>query len=460
MSTTTLSRAFGLGTRVSTVTSTAPPHVQADTMAPTAVARSLHHAPRPYDAGLLLAVLALVGLGIVMVYSASVGVADMRFGDPTKYLRQHLRHVALAMVALMLGMSIPYTRWRTWVYPTLLGAIAMLVAVLAGAGINRGYSSRWLNLYVLEFQPSEVAKLAFVIYLAYSLEKKHERLRSFLIGFLPHLIVCGVLAGLCLFQPDLGTCIVLAGVMFAMLWVAGTKSAYTVGLVTVAAWLAFIYLQNSARWKRVGAWLDPYSDRYGSGFQVVNSLISIGSGGTEGMGLGMGRQKMGFLTQGFSDFMFSSIGEELGLIGCAAVIAIFGYILWRGYRVAVRAPDHLGRYLAFGVTVLICFQATFNMSVSVGFLPTKGLNLPFVSGGGSSLMVTAFAIGILLNVSRYAGAPQHRLREALGSMRLSMRTRQDVESRATKATKERKPIKQRDSGIQPFVRPSNGGGRA
>ena len=416
--------------------------------------------PRQYDAGILVAVLVLIGFGTVMVYSASIGVADMKLGDPSLYLRQHLKHALVALGGLALGMSISYHHYRRLVYPLLGTTLILLVGVLV-LGISRGFSRRWLGHGAFEFQPAELAKLAFVIYLAYSLEKKRERMRTFAVGFLPHVLVCGLLVALCLAQPDLGTCILLGATMFAMLFVAGTRLSYVVIIALVVIPLGASYIANSSRrMERMLIWLDPWRDRYDTGFQTVNALTSLGSGGYTGMGLGAGRQKMGFLTQGWTDFIFSSIGEELGLIGCAAVAVTFLYLCWRGFRAARNAPDDFGRYLAFGVTALIGIQAAWNMGVAVGLLPTKGLNLPFVSGGGSSLLVTCFAAGILLNVSRWSEAPmalpkpKKQQKAVRGSTpKFSNAGRRKVREKRT----ERKPVTQHDSGVRTFVRPTNGG---
>lgn len=408
---------------------------------------------RPFDTTVLVCAMMLIGLGTVMVYSASIGVADMRFQDPTRFLRAHLKHVAVGILAMLVCASMNYQIYKRRVYWILGVSIALLLATVIGFGINRGYSTRWIGPSFFEFQPSELAKLTFVIYLAYSLEKKVERMDSLAIGFIPHVLVCGVMVILCLMQPDLGTCLLLGMVMAVTLFVAGTRISYLVGAVMIGVPAVGQYIASSSmRWSRVMSWLDPWQDRYDTGFQIVNALVSLGSGGIWGQGLGEGRQKMGFLTQGWTDFVFATIGEELGLIGCMGVILTFAVLIWRGYRVAWRAPDKFGRYLAFGITSLIGIQAAFNMGVAVGLLPTKGLNLPLVSGGGSSLLVTCAGIGILLNVSRYAESPgawrplvfdrKKRRSSPLGKKKAAKRPKKVV----------KKPITQRTSGVVPFVR--------
>ncbi|MEC8025776.1 MAG: putative lipid II flippase FtsW [Myxococcota bacterium] len=367
---------------------------------------AMHAVERPFDVWILFSVLMLLGLGSVMVYSASIGVADMRFDDPNRFLRTHSLHLAISLGAFVVGMTLNYQVYRRYVYHILGFSVALMVLVVAGLGETRHFSTRWLKIGPVDFQPSELAKLAFVIYLAYSLEKKLEDMRTLAIGFLPHLLVCVILIFLCLLQPDLGTCLLLGSVLFGMLFIGGTKITYIVGVSLVAVPMVVGYIARSSnRVGRIMSWLDPWADRLNTGYQTVNALVSLGSGGLTGLGLGNGRQKMGFLTQGWTDFVFASIGEELGLIGCACVVLLFLMLCWRGFRAAWRAPDRFGRYMAFGIVTLIGIQAAFNMGVAVGLLPTKGLNLPFVSGGGSSLLVSCFGAGILINISRFAEQP-------------------------------------------------------
>ncbi len=440
--------------RVSAATAGAADVIPTSSVTRTSTSSTVVNLERPWDPWILLPTFLLLGLGIVMVYSASVGVADMRFDDPTRFLRGHLKHVAVGFVALIAGMALNYQTHRKLVYWILAISSLLLLATALGFGITRGRSTRWLNLVVFELQPSEVAKLAFVIYMAYSLEKKLKRIEEFWIGWVPHLLVAALLMGLCIIQPDLGTCLVLAGVLLTMLWVAGSRAVYAFGLFTVFLPLfAFYVFGSSGRYKRIMAWLDPWEDRYGAGFQVANSLTSLASGGLGGLGLGAGRQKMGFLTQGWTDFMFSSIGEELGLVGTLVVALLFGLLIFRGLRASRRAPDYFGRFLAFGLTVLIGGQAVFNMAVSVGMVPTKGLNLPLVSGGGSSLVMSMLAIGILLNVSRYAESPGAFQRDDGTKKRKKPKKPKAQKKKAAAKKKPRKPITQRESGVRPFVPP-------
>jgi cell division protein FtsW len=410
---------------------------------------AMHAVERPFDVWILFSVMMLLGLGAVMVYSASIGVADMRFGDPSRFLRTHSLHLAVSLVAFLVGMTLNYQVYRRYAYHILGFSVFLMVLVVAGLGETRHHSTRWLKFGPVDFQPSELAKLAFIIYLAYSLEKKLEDMRTLAIGFLPHLLVCTVFIFLCLMQPDLGTCLLLGGVLFCMLFVGGTRITYIVGVILVAVPLVVGYIARSSnRMGRVMSWLDPWADRLATGYQTVNALVSLGSGGLTGLGLGNGRQKMGFLTQGWTDFVFASIGEELGLIGCACVILLFLMLCWRGFRAAWRAPDRFGRYLAFGIVTLIGIQAAFNMAVAVGLLPTKGLNLPFVSGGGSSLIVSCFSAGVLINISRFAEQPSTW--QPLDPKRRKTRAKKEKPSSHRKQRpKQRKPLQQNPRSLGP-----------
>ena len=302
---------------------------------------------------------------------------------------------------MTLGMCLNYRQLRKWVYPLLLISIASLALLLVpGLGTTVGRSTRWFRLPFFSFQPSEAAKFAFIVWLAYSLEKKHYKIKSFSVGVLPHLMVLGLIMVLCLAQPDLGTCVVLAGIVVSLLFVAGTKVSYLAALFfTGIPILINLIANNSMRFKRILAFLDPWEHRSGVGYQAVNSLVAFGSGGIKGMGLGASRQKFGYLPEVQTDFIFPIIGEELGLIGVVAVLGLLIYLVCRGLAIAWNAKDDFGRYLAFGITMLFALQSIINIGVALSLLPTKGLTLPFVSFGGSSLLVNAFAAGVLLNIS-------------------------------------------------------------
>ena len=353
-----------------------------------------------YDFPLLAAVVLLLGLGIVLVYSATVNEDALRHGDGMHHVSTHLGHVGLGLIVMVGAFLFDYRRWRPLVYPMLLGVVLLLLLVIA-VGTTAGHARRWISLFGLTFQPAELAKFAFVVFLAYSLAKKGQRIREFTVAFVPHLIVCGVLILLCLFQPDFGTSVILVVLMFTMLFVAGTRLSYITLFGAVGSFLAFQAIAtNDMRLGRVLAFIDPWAHRAGRGYQMVNSLIAIGSGGVTGQGIGNGGQTLtGFLPEGHTDFILSVAAEQMGLLGVLVVVGLFLLILVRGLGIAARARDEFGRFLAFGLTLLLLFQAVTNMLVAVAMIPTKGLTLPFVSWGGSSMVVSCLAAGILLNIS-------------------------------------------------------------
>ena len=355
----------------------------------------------PYDFGLLASVVLLLGLGTVMVYASTINDSTMLSGDGAAKVKVHLGHVGLGIGVMVFAMFFPYRRWKTLVYPALLATVVLLILVML-FGKTAGNARRWISLPGFSLQPAEMAKLAFVIFLAYSIAKKALDIRKFGPGIMPHLAVCVMLIVLCLFQPDFGTCIILVLLMFGMLFAAGTRLSFIMLFFCIGAFLVFqAVASNDMRLGRVLAFIDPWAYRTGTGYQMVNSLIAIGSGGITGQGIGYGGQTLtGFLPEGHTDFILSVIAEQLGLIGVLVVVALFTTILVRGIKIALAARDDFGRFLALGVTLLISLQAVINMLVCVALIPTKGLTLPFVSYGGSSMVVCCLALGILLNISR------------------------------------------------------------
>jgi cell division protein FtsW len=350
---------------------------------------------------LLGAVLCLVGLGMVMVYSASAVFAADKYGSPTFFLHRHLVYGAVGLVALYVGWRLDYRFYQRFSYPMLLGVSALLAALLVpGLGTKVDGATRWFHLGGVSFQPSEPAKFALVVYLAYSLAKKRDRVRSFSVGFLPHLCVAGLMGFLVLRQPDLGTAAIIGLVTLLLLLVAGTKLSYILISVMAAAPVVYQLIVGTPwRLKRLLAYLDPWAYRQDAGYQISESLISIGSGGIYGLGLGEGKQKLFFLPAAHTDFIYAIIGEELGLIGMAAVVLLFSLLVGRGLWAAFRARDLFGSYLAYGITATIGLQALLHMSVVLGLVPTKGITLPLVSSGGSALVTTLFMIGVLLNIA-------------------------------------------------------------
>ncbi|MEK7700611.1 MAG: putative lipid II flippase FtsW [candidate division NC10 bacterium] len=346
----------------------------------------------------------LLSVGVVMVYSASAIVAADRFRDPYFFLKKQLSWALLGAAGLWLALRFDYRRLEGWVLPLLIVAAALLVLVLIppiGQAING--TRRWIRLGPVSFQPAELAKLALAVYLAAFLARRRAALGGFRQGLLPPLAVAGVLAALVLAQPDLGTCLTLVALTFALLFLAGGRVAHlgliaagALPLVALAVWAA------PYRLRRITAFVDPWSDPRGSGFQIIQSWLALGNGGVLGQGIGASRQKLFYLPESHTDFIFAVIAEELGFVGAAAVVALFVVLVWRGLRIGLRAPDPFGAYLALGITVLIATQTLANLGVVTGLLPTKGLPLPFISFGGSALLVTMLSTGVLLNISQHA----------------------------------------------------------
>ncbi|WP_163781967.1 putative lipid II flippase FtsW [Myxococcus vastator] len=354
-----------------------------------------------FDPVLLCAVLGLVSFGLVMVYSASAVLAQDKLGDSLYFLKRQLVAAGLGLGAMAVAMKVGWRRLARWAYPLLLAAIVLLVLVnIPGIGSTAGGARRWIRLPGFGLQPAEVAKFAWVVYLSYSLAKKREKVAKFSVGFVPHLALCGILVLLCMMQPDFGSSVLLVFMLFVLLFAAGAKLSYLVGMVLLALPLAYVAIASSPyRMKRILAFMDPWAHRHDVGYQVAESLMSIGSGGVVGLGLGDGRQKLFFLPEAHTDFIFSIIAEETGLIGVGLLVVLYGVVLWRGVRASLAAGETFGTYLGLGISSIIAFQAAVNMCVAMGLLPTKGLTLPFVSYGGSSLVVLMGAAGVLLSLS-------------------------------------------------------------
>lgn len=352
---------------------------------------------------MLFCVIALVGIGITMNYSASAVLSQERFGDSYYFLKRTLVFAGLGFGIMLLAVRFPYTRYRSIVYPLLLGALLLVGAVfIPGIGKTIGGATRWVHLGPVTFQPSEAAKVAMIAFLAYSLEKKSRKIKSFIIGFVPHIVFMGVVAVCIFYQRDFGSAAIIAAITWIMMFVAGVRLPYLLAMLAGVIPLAIMLIAGSEyRRRRIFAFLNPWDDQYGSGFQMIQSFVAFNEGGWFGKGLGQGQQKLFYLPEAHTDFVFSVIGEELGLVGVMAVIGLFGFFCYRGLRIALDAPDLFGRYLAVGCTLLIGLEAVLNLGVVMGMLPTKGLTLPFISYGGSSLVVSLIAVGILLNISTY-----------------------------------------------------------
>jgi cell division protein FtsW len=353
------------------------------------------------DPLLLGIVLALIAFGVVMVFSASSVLASQRFEDGHYFLVRQAIFASLAIPLMLVVARIDYHVIRPLTYPILLGSALLLVYVALGFGHSAGGAARWITVGPVHVQPAEMAKVSMILWLAYSLSKKQESIRTFKIGILPHLVVMAVLALLCLRQPDFGSAAMICLLTFVLLFAAGAKVGPIVSLLLALASIGALLVWSSPyRMRRVEAFLDPFGHRQDAGYQVAESLIAFGSGGATGLGIGESRQKLFFLPEAHTDFISAIIGEELGFAGVCLIVLAFAWILIRGVRIAFRATDDYGTFLAIGIATFVGLQAFTNLGVAMGMLPTKGLVLPFVSYGGSALLVNAAAMGVLLNVSR------------------------------------------------------------
>ena len=358
-------------------------------------------AKRKIDPMVLIAVMILAGLGIVMVYSASFVVAGQRMGDSYHFLKKQGLAAALGLSLMFFMAKIDYHRWRSLSLPLLLLSLALLsILIVPGWRQVAGGSARWLKFSSFSFQPAELAKLALVIYLAHSLAKKEDRIKSFRAGFLPYLIVLGIFFVLVLKQPDFGTGIVFAALVFIMIFAAGTRLLFLGStLFGALPFLLFLALLADYRKERLLAFLNPWDHPEDAGFQIIQSFLAFGAGKIFGVGLGDGKQKLFYLPEVHTDFILPVIGEELGLLGVSVVIFVFVLLVIRGFQISLKAPDLFGIYLALGIAALLAIQTLLNMGVVMGLLPTKGSTLPFISYGGTSLMINLMAAGILLNIS-------------------------------------------------------------
>lgn len=356
------------------------------------------------DRPLAVATLFLLGLGLVMVFSASANMSEERFGSAYLFVRKQILWDALGVVALLLTTRLDYHRWQKASFVLIVISFLLLAAVLVVGPIVKG-ARRWIPLGFMNIQPSELAKLAVIAWLADFLDRHRSQMKDLRKGFLPPVIMLGLVCGLILKEPDLGTPILLAATGLILLYLGGAQPAHMAGMIALCLPPLYYELFHVGyRYRRMVAFLNPWADASGAGYQLTQSLLAFGSGGFLGKGLGASQLKLLYLPDPHTDFIFPVIGEELGFVGAIAVILIFVLWGWRGWRIAQRAPDLFGQLLASGITCWVLIQAAINMGVSCGLLPTKGLPLPFVSFGGSSLIITMAAAGILLNISSH-GSP-------------------------------------------------------
>ncbi len=356
--------------------------------------------PGQYDLKLMFPVLILVTIGIIMVYSASSVLAFKKFGTDFYFLKKQAIFAMAGFIALVFGRHFPYRHLRPLAYPFLIIAIIMLVAIfIPGIGYSAGGSARWLRFGGFTVQPSEFARLAMIVYLAYSLDKKNGELKNFYVGFLPHIFVLGILTALIAMQPDFGSVVILGAITWLMLFVAGVRLLHLIPSLLLLVPIAYIYMISAEyRARRLMSFWNPWQYSANEGYQIIHSLMAFGTGGIWGTGIGQSYQKLHYLPEPHTDFIFSVIGEEVGLLGVTIILSLYVIILWRGVIIAKNAEDLFGTFLATGITSAIAIQVCTNMGVALGLLPTKGLTLPFLSYGGTSLLVNMASIGILMNI--------------------------------------------------------------
>jgi len=349
----------------------------------------------------------LICIGIVMIYSASTIYAWEKYNDGFFFLKRHLSSLVMGLFLVFLVMSVDYANFRKFAKPYLIFSLLLLVLVLIpGVGREVSGARRWFRFKMISFQPSELANMAIIIYMADFITRKGNMIKNFIRGFLPPIGVLVIVALLLLMQPDLGTILAITGVVFIMLFVAGVRTTHLLSVILTSLPVLYLLIFSVPyRRIRILAFLNPWFDPKGSGFQIIQSQIALGSGGIFGVGLGHSKQKLFYLPAAHTDFIFSIIGEELGLLGTLGVIILFMIFIQQGIKIIKNAQDKFGYFLSLGLVLMISLKAIINIGVSCGMLPTKGLPLPFISYGGSSLIFDMVGIGILINIARTGEYP-------------------------------------------------------
>ncbi len=365
------------------------------------------------DRSLLLSVLLLLGLGSVVVFSSSTAVSEEYFGASTKMILNHLVKVVMGLGLLFFMSRVDYRAIRRLSLPLVAGSTLLLALTLVPncpwAVTTKG-ATRWIDLGFMVVQPAELAKLALVVYIATILSSGEGRIRDYRRGFVPVLTVLGIFVVFLVQQPNFGNALTLSLLAGVMLFLGGARFTHLFGSgLSTMPLLAFVAIQRPHVLRRFEGFLDPGADPLGASFQLRQSLVALGSGGFFGLGPGAGRQSDFFLPDSHTDFVFAILGEEFGLLGTLAVVALFALLLWRGAMIARHAKDLFGRYLAIGITSMIGIVAFLNVAVVLGLAPTTGLPLPFVSYGGSAMMVNLGGVGILLSIAARAGAGRRRV---------------------------------------------------
>lgn len=371
--------------------------------------------------GIVISVMVLITIGIIMVYSSSALISTEKFGSSVHYLWKHLTAVFIGLIVMILLARIDYQSLRGFVLPLLILSFVLLILVLIPhIGVSAGPNSevkRWIRLWPFTFQPSELVKITMVLFMADYMSKNVHKMKEFRYGVLIPLTVMAVFQGIIMLQPDFGATVSIGILTITLLFIGGIRFKYIIGIGLMTLPVIYMLIHSASyRAKRITAFLDPWQDPRGSGYQLVQSLLALGRGGVTGVGIGDSKQKLlSYLPEPHTDFIFSLLGEELGLIGVLAVLGLFVYLFIKGFKISMKTEDSYGYYLSLGLTVMIVSQALINFAVATGVMPTKGLPLPFISYGGSALLLNMAAIGILINISNSscessAGTPDGLIR--------------------------------------------------
>ncbi|MEC5422989.1 putative lipid II flippase FtsW [Virgibacillus sp. C22-A2] len=353
------------------------------------------------DFSLFITVFMMILIGLMMVYSASYTYAILEYGNATHFFDRQLMWIVLGLIMFFIVSFIPYQLYGKLIAPMVILMLVLLTLVLIpGVGVERNYSTRWLGFGPILFQPSEIAKIIMILYFAKAYMNKRDYIEDFRKGLLPPLILLVVVFALIVLQPDLGTGISLLVACGSILLISAARWHHLFALGAVAL-MSVILLATSADYRsdRLTSFMDPFADPLGLGFQMVNSYVAIGTGGITGAGIGNSIQKLGFLPEAHTDFIMAIIIEELGILGLSAIVILYMLLLFKGFEIFKYAPDYFGKFIAFGVTIQICFQAVLNLGAVSGLLPITGITLPLISYGGSSMLITLIGLGILMNIS-------------------------------------------------------------
>ncbi|MBW2001060.1 MAG: putative lipid II flippase FtsW [Deltaproteobacteria bacterium] len=355
-----------------------------------------------YDPAILIGVLLLIGIGLIAVFSASSILAEERYGDHYYYLKRQGVFCLFGLFLMIVAKNINYLLYRRLVYFFLgLSFILLTLLFVPGFGVKVAGAQRWFRFGVISIQPSEAVKLSLAIFVAYTMSKNVENMGTLFHGLLPNLLVASIFMILILLQPDLGTAVIIGMWMLILLFIGGVHLGQLIVLLGLLTPVVFYLISHTAyRLHRWWAFLNPWDDPQGFGFQIIHSFLAFGSGGFSGVGLGNSKQKLFYLPEPHTDFILSIIAEEVGFIGVSVLLILFAFVIIRGIKIALNAPELFGTYLALGISCMLAVQVIVNMGVVMALLPTKGLTLPFISYGGSSLVVNLIGMGILMNISK------------------------------------------------------------